>query len=1259
MDDKHRLLKWLLIVFLVASALLVLYPPQQRLKGGIDLVGGTSLLFEIDTAGMKGEQKRDLATRVIDILRNRVDPNNQMNLVWRPIGNSRIEVQMPRPPAEALERRQAYEEARQAIRAQNATRMDVESALNAPLDDREAQLEALIRGVPEREPLLARAVEAFDAYQLVKDSDDVDAEYEAMAKYEAAVETVLDTSVSDERLTDVLALKQTEQTRELEALKARHPSYADAIDAAQAAYGRWSQSKGAMEDPSDLKRRIRGAGVLEFRILAEKDSQNPGLIALSGRPVEPYVEQLRKRGPRVKDPGDPFRWFPIKDVVGFTNVRSMEEFEQRREIEDQIIEEYLGTYHVLAHDDPRKYGLTRESGKWELRSATPSQDYQTGRPSVNFVLDARGGKRFGELTHNNIKRQLCIFLDGVAQSHATIQSQIHDRGQITGNFTPQEVRELVNTLEAGSLPARVKETPLMEKTVGPSLGEANRRMGMHAAALGLVVVAAFILVYYLFAGFVANIALALNLLFVLAIMATLEATFTLPGIAGLILTVGMAVDANVLIFERFREERARGVILRKALKTAYEKAFSTIVDANLTTLITCVILGYVGSEEVKGFAMTLGFGVVTSMFTSLFVTRMVFTTLMSARWVTSLRMLRLIGHPSIPWLRLRTVFWPVSVLLVIAGVGIFSYVSATDTEALYDIEFLGGTSVQIELQPDVEMDDHQIRRAIAGDENSAVAWLRSGADALENAKIEAGPTAGEFIVTDPTNTLSTDQMAVLIRTTLEDRLARGGLSGTGNQLVVETKPDVQTDDDGETTETSMTLDEFKQAIVGAEGPVSYARRCAEDRLSGARVQTVRDIEAEASAPTAFEIVTVETNRDLVQTAIIAVLGDKLQVQLPIEAELVVDPNKAPEGLFPIREGDRYLDDVVPGSAHYDIQAYRGGLVLVFDKISPPQTTSAIVGRMREVGLQPEFDHYSTRNFEVIGLTEATVADGTKTYSKVAIVAVDENVFYEESDPLPWREALAEPELEQAQAAFASQKTLRKVLQFDSPIAKRTQTQATVAMILALGAIVAYVWIRFGTMQYGLAAIVALVHDVSITLGLVTVADILGLGEFRIDLPMIAAILTIIGYSLNDTIVVFDRIRENRGKLTVLSPQMIDGSINQCLSRTLLTSITTFVAVFVMFVWGGPGVHGFSFALMIGVIVGTYSSVGVAAPLLNSPRVLHVIIYFLVAGALFGLLAEISGSATILAVGGAILAILLVIVIVIDQRNQAGYAPAAA
>ncbi|GAG02481.1 unnamed protein product, partial [marine sediment metagenome] len=250
------------------------------------------------------------------------------------------------------------------------------------------------------------------------------------------------------------------------------------------------------------------------------------------------------------------------------------------------------------------------------------------------------------------------------------------------------------------------------------------------------------------------------------IMATLEATFTLPGIAGLILTVGMAVDANVLIFERIREERARGTVFKRALKTGYDKALSTIIDANLTTLITCVVLGYLGSEEIKGFAMTLGFGICTSMFTALFVTRLIFITLMDFGWLKDLKMLRLIGQPKIDWLALRTKFWPISLVLVLSGVALFALASVTDADKVYDIEFLGGTSVQIELADGVELDDEDVRRRVTSSDPdgpaSAVIWLRQAADALEQAKVSEGDSRTQFVVTS--SALTSGQIAALMQT---------------------------------------------------------------------------------------------------------------------------------------------------------------------------------------------------------------------------------------------------------------------------------------------------------------------------------------------------------------------------------------------------------------------------------------------------------------------------------------------------------------
>ncbi len=1274
METDRKALKWALVIVPLVAAALAIYPPERKLKAGIDLAGGTSLLFEIDTSGLDRQEQAGLAERVMEVLKRRVDPGGQMNLVWRPVGNNRLEIQMPRPPKGAEARRQKYEAARAALAAHNIERNEIETMLHLAPEERAEAKKELIRGVPSRGPLLDELIEKYEAYENA--TDDVAAAREA---YEQAIETVLRTSINLNRLENVLALPE-EQAREeeLQKLHAAHPSnaYSKALDKVVAAYDEWAADKGMLEDPSDLKRRISGAGVLEFRVLAERDPENPTRTT-HPRPelqdsITKYVQQLHERGPRRRA-ADAYQWFEVANVLELTGVKTMSALEENKDNLPAgiIVEKYAGRWYVLAHAT-REFGLTRESQqKWKLVNATGTLDMRTGRPAVSFQLDARGGRQFAEMTHANIGRQLCIFLDNVAQSSANIESMIRQHGQITGRtFTQDKVSELVATLRAGSLPARVIPTPLMEHTVGPSLGEYNRTRGTQAAIYGGIAVAIFIIIYYLFAGVVANIALILNLLIVLAIMAYTQATFTLPGIAGLILTVGMAVDANVLIFERIREERDRGMGLRKAIRTGYERAFSTIIDANVTTLITCVVLGYVGTEEVKGFAMVLGFGVVTSMYTALFVTRLIFTTLLDLRWLKSLPMLRVLRRPQVDWLALRRVFWPVSVVAVSLALVFTVGVATTNKEALFDIEFLGGTSVQIELRKGETITDEQIRRLISsreGDLLSAVQWLESAAEQITDVQVTRGdsPTSVQL----SSGFFTADQLEALVRPVLERMVERNGFERIGRRLVLESK----LNDEGA---AMLDVETVRDSLSGA---AAVAQRAASN-LAGSRIQTIQALDASEEAPMAFEVITVETNKQLVRTAILAAMDPeiaaedrrvpRLNVERAVQFELVTHPQLAPAGYWPIQAEDRYLSDVVgEWGGNFDIRDFKGGVVIVLDDLNPPLTigeNGEFNKRVREIRLLPEYSQYEARPSRAIGLEASSEEDGQLTYSKIAYVARDPNLLYYDDPTGMWEERVAQLELEQVRQALATEKSLRRVNQFAGQVAAQTAQQAIVAIALSLLAIVAYIWIRFGQMHFGLAAIVALVHDVSITLGLVAVSHYLyntflgralDLADFKIDLPMIAAFLTIIGYSLNDTIVVFDRIRENRGKLKALNPAIINNSINQCLSRTVLTSVTTFLAVAVMYIFGGPGIHGFSFALLVGIIVGTYSSVGVASPLIYRIKVLHIVVYVLLALGVFGALAVIvsgvSARATILTIAGAVLACVLAIAIVMELRSEMG------
>ena len=1087
MSDPNRTLKWVLVITLVVVSLLAIYPPSEKLKGGIDLVGGTSLLLEIDTTDLSPSDQQGLSRRVIRILRERVDPQGQLNIEWRPVGNTRLEIRMPLPPKQAVARREAWEKALDELKALNISRYDVETALNKDLDDRPAAIEGLQRGVEKRSSLLEALTAAFDAREAGLDGDDMEASEEATTRYEQSMADLLAANLPLNRLLDIFSLpKGDSRDAEMGKLRADNPSYdAPGLSSDQArpltialdAYDQWSKHKADLEDPSDLKRRLRGAGVLEFRILAERNPESPSHTRDPNRsfeePISKYTEQLAAYGPRLRH-GDHYRWIKVENVVRFLRLDDISTFESQKGLRRPIVEEYAGRYYVLSYDDPDHALLpSTTQRRWKLRRAYPDRNPLSGQNTVSFELDPRGGQLFRVLTGSNVNRDLCIVLDGAAMSYANIEEAIGQRCQISGDFTLERVQDLVRTLEAGSLPARLKETPLRETVIGPSLGESNRNRGLQAAKWGLLSVAAFMMLYYGFiAGGMANLALAMNMLFILSVMAMNQWTFTLPGIAGLILTIGMAVDANVLILERIREERDRGVIFKKALNAGYDKAFSTIMDANITTLMTCIILGFVGSEEVKGFAITLGIGVTTSMFTSLFVTRLIFNSLIAKGWLKDLSMRRIIRPPTVDWMGLRRVFLPTSGVVVVLGLGLFLTLSATDREGVYDIEFLGGTGVQIDLKPGYELTDEDVRDAITatsgGDRPSAVQWLLQAADDLEEAQTADGEQAGQYVLTSAT--LTGEQMGALMHSVLEPDLERGGIRASSDTATFDSKPG------------KLTLESFRLAVAKA----ANRTREAADRLRTARVQKVTDIDASQQAGLSFEVVTIETDRQLVQTSIMAVMGDKLSVQRAVTFTTMRDEDLTKEPFFVVEANDQYLSEVLNVDALFDIRRFRGGVAIdiTLDPKEEPLTLANLKRRLREVGLHPEFEQYQARESDVFPLGPDTLRSDQQTgYRRFAVLAVDPTLLYEDN-PDQWIESLARGQLKQVEAALGIEKSLSKVVQFAPQIAGQAQNRAIMAIVLALGAIVVYIWLRFGNKEFGLAAIVALVHDVSVTLGVI-------------------------------------------------------------------------------------------------------------------------------------------------------------------------------
>jgi preprotein translocase subunit SecD len=257
----------------------------------------------------------------------------------------------------------------------------------------------------------------------------------------------------------------------------------------------------------------------------------------------------------------------------------------------------------------------------DLRDAQPVQD-ENNRPAVKFILTGEGGQRFASFTGSHINGSLAVVLDNKVQEVATIQEQIHDEGRITGSFSEQQAKDLAMVLRSGALPAGIAY--LEERTVGPSLGADSIRSGVRAALIGMVAVMVFMLIYYRRSGINADLALVLNLIILLGFLGFSEATLTLPGIAGVILTVGMGVDSNVLIFERIREELRNGKTPPSAVEQGFAHAWITIVDTHVTTIVSAAILFIFGSGPVKGFAVTLTFGLLANLFTAVFVSRVIF-----------------------------------------------------------------------------------------------------------------------------------------------------------------------------------------------------------------------------------------------------------------------------------------------------------------------------------------------------------------------------------------------------------------------------------------------------------------------------------------------------------------------------------------------------------------------------------------------------------------------------------------------------------
>ncbi len=1159
--EQRPVWKPVLIVLIIAMCfwMIKVNPP----KPGMDLAGGFVLTYHVEIPDDQPDAAGAI-DQIIKVLSQRVDPNGVRNLVWRRVGNSRLEIQAALAEPVVRELRAAYIDAFDAVKDGNISRYNLEAKLKLAPTARSKALDEMAGDNEERKRLLANLVAAFDAREaarkpyleavdqarkaqealdklaadapadqkkqaedhLAKLEDErtekTKAFVEARKKYEPAIEAVLATNVDPADIERIVQLDDSDKTRKvdkkgmastsrskaLDALIKQHPDRATELRAVVDAFAAYDAERGLLDDPEDLVALLRGSGVLEFRIApSPRDAFDPA--------YQEYRDQLHEKGPNAGTE-KAYRWFEVDDLTTFAETAEQREAATDNPArffarEGMVGDRYGDDYYLLmtnTHGDR----LTASEPGWKLVSAGTTIDTRTGQKAVSFRLNTTGGQYLGDLTEKHQGSLMAIVLDGRAMSVATIQSKIQTDGQISksSGYTKKELDYLIRTLNAGSLKAQLSDRPISTKFFNPQMGADNLSKGQYAAAGALIAVAIFMAIYYLFAGMIANFALAANMVVILGVMCMLEATWTLPGIAGMVLTIGMAVDANVLIFERIREELANKADMRTAVRLGYEKAFSTIIDANITTLITCLILGYFATVEVKGFAVTLGIGICASMFTALFCTRVIVDYYIAWFKPEKINMLPTVVpglskllHPNINWVGKRKIVGMFSIVLIVGSI----ILVASRGKDMLDIEFRAGTQVTFKLDEGKGLALQEARDRldkIAGDDAELRKWLHSSSASVVAIGDETDGKYGEFSI------------AVL------------------------------------NEDNTVVSDKLHEAF--------------------ADVLTSRPAVHFTNAP---------------------------------EDGAVDEQKPLPTNVFRITDAD--LGENIDRVSSENVADYIGGVAIVLDDMKPVTNIDELTDRIKSARQQPVFENLGDRDFRVIGLEAAQGEDaGDGMFSSVVVITTDRSTNYAENpEQFDAAGGLAKTEWNVLVNALLTPQSFDSVQNFSGQVSDTMKQQAITAMFLSLVAIVFYISVRFGSVRYGLAAIAALAHDVTIALGTIAlshyiytaIGGFLGLSDFKIDLALVAAFLTIVGYSLNDTIVVFDRIRENRGRLAEATPGIINDSINQTISRTVLTSGTTFLAVLTLYAFGGAGVHGFAFCMIIGVFIGTYSSIGVAANLL--------------------------------------------------------------
>jgi SecD/SecF fusion protein len=1003
----------------------------------------------------------------------------------------------------------------------------------------------------------------------------------------------------------------------------------------------------------DIKNKISKQGALEFRIVATRRFDQSLIEAAAAQRKAGWEQSPRYDNER----GRIFYGTGKKVLAEWSRVRDKEVDKVKGDpAAIQLVgkdkdgnEKTFVEMLVLAPESESR----NVTGKY-IRDARVEPSPEGGY-EVSFRFDPEGGQRFGNFTGEHLpldsgafKYHLAIVLDKELQSAPQLNDRISDAGRITGDFDMQEAQDLADIINRGALPAALYQKPEREMVTEPTLGADTIRQSLLAMAIAAVIVPLFMLYYYRFAGFVAVLVLSLTVLMLVAIMMLVKAPFTLTALAGLALAVGMEVDNNVLIYERLREELHHGAALRMALRNSFHRVGVVIVDANITHVLAAAVLFYVGTEQVKGFAITFLLGALLSIWATMFVAKTLFEVCERRRWVQKINMRQWIGHTKIDFMHWFPACATFSVLITVLGLG----VAVLRGKGLFDIDFTGGISVQTVFREGEKIDASQIRETIAKHD-------KEHPKDLPDATVTRVQIGGENRYVIDTSNFDGDFVKKLIQQLFGDKLVTSNLTYEVSVAAPKTSPGEKSSE--KTPEASPTKPVGPSIHpVGpkpSEMPVDMSAPKPEPKQTGA-APTRGPPAATGTAPPLpspsgnkpADSKGKQSRSDLPPASFVAMAGPEAfllaqadtgkakpeakpaEVKSPAKTDTTSATKsdaKAPAKVEVKSASPEPKTDAKPAAKSETKPAEKreapsAAAESTSDKsepVTPPAGPSVQANLSFTVPSSLSGDKAQGARFEKEQvrsmIDKAMEAKNIPTKAFTLDVSNDDGLTVSDQwkvtfSPVAGAKVAITPELVREvlasiQSEVAKQPYFPGVDNMGSAVAKDAQFWACVALVLSWSLIIIYLWIRFQGVAFGLAAVIALIHDVFVMLGAIAFSSYLAIipgvtavtmiEPFKINLTIVAAFLTIIGYSVNDTIVVFDRIREIRGKSPVLTRQMVNDATNQTLSRTVLTSFTVLLVVLILYIFGGQAMHGFAFALFIGVLTGTYSSIYVAAPIL--------------------------------------------------------------